>query len=159
MSLTEQRTTNVVMPLAEQTVFLATETDGIPNSWWNTFNLSGESRSAGADPDGDGLANLVEYGLGGNPTNANGNLVTAATSTNINGTNWWRFGFRARTNDAALAIQPVFKGSLTDADWSTNGVIQKVSGTPVGDGEHEDQLWQTPMDGADRKFLRLRVTK
>jgi hypothetical protein len=144
--------TNVVV-----TSIPSATTDGIADAWWDKFNIS--VRSATNDPDGDGLANLVEYGLGGNPTNANGNLVTAATSTNINGTNWWRFGFRARTNDAALAIQPVFKGSLTDADWSTNGVIQKVSGTPVGDGEHEDQLWQTPMDGADRKFLRLRVTK
>ena len=134
-------------------------TDGIADSWWATYGIAAPGRVATNDPDGDGMANLVEYGLGGNPTNANGNLVTATTLTNIGGTNWWRFGFRARTNDAALAIQPVFKSSLTDANWSTNGVVRKVSGTPVDGGEYEDQLWETPMDGADRKFLRLRVTK
>ncbi|NBV97093.1 MAG: hypothetical protein EBT30_06030 [Verrucomicrobia bacterium] len=99
-------------------------------SWGSAYGLSGTSAEAGADPDGDGLVNLAEYALGGNPTNAAGGLGPTVSTTNTNGTNWLRFAYRARTNDGGLVIQPEFKVSLTETNWSTNGVVQKVSGKP-----------------------------
>lgn len=74
MSLTEQRTTNVVIPLAEQTVFLSTATDGIPNSWWEQYS-SITNRLATADPDGDGWSNAQEFAFGLAPNVAGGKLV------------------------------------------------------------------------------------
>ena len=124
-----------------------------------TFGLSGTSAEAGADPDGDGLANLTEYAMGGNPTNAAGGLGPTVSTTNTNGTNWLRFAYRARTNDAALVIQPVFKVNLTETNWSTNGVVQKVLGQPAGDGVHEDQVWQTPVGVESRRFLKLNISR
>lgn len=47
--------------------------DGAPlgfSGWINDYNLSGGDEAADADPDGDGVDNLSEYGFGGNPTNA-----------------------------------------------------------------------------------------
>ncbi|NBR70152.1 MAG: hypothetical protein EBT69_08260, partial [Verrucomicrobia bacterium] len=112
-----------------------------------------------ADPDGDGADNLVEYALGGNPTNAAGSLGPTVSTTNTSGTNWLRFAYRARTNDPALVIQPVFKVSLTETNWSTNVVVQKISGQPTGDGVYEDQVWQTPLGADVRRFLRLKISR
>jgi hypothetical protein len=109
--------------------------------------------------DGDGFVNLAEYALGGNPANAAGGLGPTVSTTNTHGTNWLRFAYRARTNDAALVIQPVFKASLTETNWSTNGVVQKVSGQPAGDGVHEDQVWQTPLGAEARRFLKLNISR
>ena len=75
------------------------------------------------------------------------------------GYTWLRFAYRARTNDGVLVIQPVFKASLTETNWSTNGVVQKVSGQPAGDGVHEDQVWQTPIGSEARRFLRLQISR
>ena len=121
--------------------------------------MSGTNAAAGSDPDGDGYVNLAEYALGGNPTLATGGSGPTVSTTNTNGTNWLRFAYRARTNDGALVIQPVFKASLTETNWSTNGVVQKVSGQPAGDGVHEDQVWQTPIGSEARRFLRLNISR
>jgi len=128
-------------------------------AWAGSFGLSGASAGASADPDGDSEVNLVEYALGGNPTNATGRLGPSVSTTNTHGTNWLRFAYRARTNDAALVIQPVFKVNLTETNWSTNGVVQKVSGQPAGDGVHEDQVWQTPVGAEARRFLKLSISR
>jgi hypothetical protein len=121
--------------------------------------LSGSNAAAGADPDGDGAANLTEYALGGNPTNPAGGLGPTVSTTNSGGTNWMRFAYRARTNDGVLVIQPVFKGSLSETNWVTNGVVQKISGVSAGDGVYEDQVWQTPMGAETRRFLRLNISR
>ncbi len=128
-------------------------------TWAAQYGLTGPQGEAGADPDGDGFANLAEYALGGNPTNVTGSFGPAVSTTNTSGTNWMRFTYRARTNDGALVIQPVFKVSLTETNWSTNGVVQKVSGQSAGDGVHEDQEWQTPIGDETRKFLRLNISR
>jgi len=112
-----------------------------------------------ADPDGDGANNLVEYALGGVPTNSSTSILPVVSTLTTNGTNWLRFAYRARTNDVALEIQPVFKVNLTETNWSTNGVVQKVSGQPAGDGVHEDQVWQTPVGAEARRFMRVKVVK
>ena len=129
------------------------------DSWCTGYGLSGSNAAKTADPDGDGLVNLAEYALGGNPTNAAGGLGPTVSTTNTNGTNWLRFAYRARTNDGGLVIQPEFKVSLTETNWSTNGVVQKVSGQPVGDGVHEDQVWQTPLGVESSRFLRLNISR
>ena len=127
--------------------------------WGSSYGLTGTNAAAGADLDGDGFVNLAEYALGGNPANAAGGLGPTVSTTNTHGTNWLRFAYRARTNDAALVIQPVFKASLTETNWSTNGVVQKVSGQPAGDGVHEDQVWQTPLGAEARRFLKLNISR
>jgi len=144
-----------------QTVSLAVSVtiQSLFQSWGSGYGLTGTSAEAGADLDGDGFVNLAEYALGGNPANAAGGLGPTVSTTNTHGTNWLRFAYRARTNDAALVIQPVFKASLTETNWSTNGVIQKVSGQPAGDGVHEDQVWQTPLGAEARRFLKLNISR
>jgi len=128
-------------------------------SWISIYELTEANAEAGADPDGDGLANLAEYALAGVPTNSSTSILPVVSTLTTNGTNWLRFAYRARTNDAALVIQPVFKVNLTETNWSTNGVVQKVSGQPAGDGVHEDQVWQTPVGAETRRFLKLNISR
>lgn len=135
------------------------EVSSSPQTWAAEFGLAGTNAESGADPDQDGLVNLAEYALGGNPTNASSQLLPVISAANTNGTNWMRFAYRARTNDGALVIQPVFKNSLTETNWATNGVVQKVSGQPAGDGVHENQVWQTPINADARKFLKLNISR
>ena len=128
-------------------------------AWAAGYGLTEATAAAGADPDGDGLANLAEYALAGVPTNSSTSILPVVSTLTTNGTNWLRFAYRARTNDAALVIQPVFKVNLTETNWSTNGVVQKVSGQPAGDGVHEDQVWQTPVGAEARRFLKLNISR
>jgi hypothetical protein len=43
-------------------------TDGIPDSWWSQYGITGGDRVASNDPDGDGFTNAQEYSLGTDPT-------------------------------------------------------------------------------------------
>ena len=45
-----------------------TDADGLPDDW-ETENFGNFDQTAGGDPDGDGLSNLVEYAISTNPNN------------------------------------------------------------------------------------------
>jgi hypothetical protein len=161
-------TANFVLTGADAGNYLLTQPTGLTGtitggasfaSWISIYELTEANAEAGADPDGDGLANLAEYALAGVPTNSSTSILPVVSTLTTNGTNWLRFAYRARTNDAALVIQPVFKVNLTETNWSTNGVVQKVSGQSAGDGVHEDQVWQTPVGAEARRFLKLNISR
>ena len=42
-------------------------TDGIPDTWWNEYNVPADERVAAADRDGDDVTNRQEYVLGSDP--------------------------------------------------------------------------------------------
>jgi hypothetical protein len=97
-----------------------------------------------ADPDGDGLPNLLEYALGLNPTSPSGTDVPAA-ALNPAGTHLQLTFQRARSE---LTYEVLASSNLTD--WT---VIATNPGQ-VGDFVTvTDSVSATP-----RRFLRLRVT-
>lgn len=62
--------------------------DGAPlgfSGWIDDYSLTGGDEAADADPDGDGVKNLYEYGFGGDPTNAavTGTLPTFEISGDV----------------------------------------------------------------------------
>jgi len=147
MSLTEQRTTNVIMPLTEQTVFLATKADGIPNSWWDQYSISEPNRLALADPDGDGFTHAQEFAFGLVPNVAGGRLVEVS-STNPN-----KIVFLQRDVGASYVVQ-----AANDlADGFTNTVTAVESGdtnnVPAGYKRYE-----APFPSGSRGFLRVEAT-
>ncbi|MBS0657499.1 MAG: Ig-like domain-containing protein [Verrucomicrobia bacterium] len=104
-------------------------------------------RGANDDPDGDGVPNLAEFGLGGDPTSAAsaprpqlaraGGLLTLSYP-------------RAR---AGLTYVVETTTDLVAGPWTTEGVTQDMT-TPVG----QTATASVP-DGGARRFLRLRIVQ
>jgi hypothetical protein len=60
-------------------------TDGLSNSWWSQYGITGTDRVASADPDRDGFTNAQEHALGTDPTSASSRF--AANSPERDGSN------------------------------------------------------------------------
>ncbi len=76
---------------------------GLFDDWAAGFGLTGTNATTTANPDGDALNNLYEYGLGGDPTNSTDTGYGAVTSLGVEGgTNWFYYVY-PENNNAALA--------------------------------------------------------
>jgi autotransporter-associated beta strand protein len=105
-------------------------------SWVSGFGLSGPSAQADADPDFDGIANLVEFVLGGNPATVPDSalLPTIALVSNPGGTvppgQYLRFTYRRTADSAYLNPGMQFNATLS-GPWTTAvgaaGVVQVVT--------------------------------
>jgi autotransporter-associated beta strand protein len=129
----------------------ASATTWTPLQAWRVSNslvLDGSGTSANsADPDGDGLINLLEYALNGAPTDAtSAPLPTAALASS---TLTFSF-FRARS---ASELTYTVQASSDLAGWSDLVV------NPGGDSAVGQNVTVTdePPAGATRRFLRLKV--
>ncbi|BCU78001.1 S8 family peptidase [Luteolibacter sp. LG18] len=114
-----------------------------------TANFPGlPSTAATADPDGDGLPNLVEYHLGLLP-NAVNTAATVLGRTASTATLTWR-----RRKGTAATGHAEWSDNL--ATWSTAGITESI----VEDNPSDQLITATlPITPAmPRKFLRLRVT-
>jgi surface-anchored protein len=110
---------------------------------------------AGADPDGDGIVNLLEFAFGNNPNIALYTNVPAITFVNDTGTNYGALRYVHATNATDLTFAPVVAGAVTGATWadlnnivsvSTNGATQIVT---VRDS--------VPKEATTNRFYQLRV--
>lgn len=103
------------------------------------------------DDDGDGLKNLAEYALGGNPTNgiADGGVATVAIAGDV-----FEVIHARRTDDSSLTYYLELSDSLVPASWTNSGYT--VSGTNVTGGTFDYVTNQVP--AADiQKFIRLMI--
>lgn len=117
-------------------------------SWLSGYSLPADGTGAGAlsaDPDGDGLSNLLEYALGGNPAS---NASAPAPQTEVADNSLQLVFFRARSD---LTYQ--VEGSSDLSTWSTLATNPGQVGTNVTVPD------PVALDSAQpRRFLRLRVT-
>lgn len=103
-----------------------------------------------ADYDNDGIANLVEYATGTNPTAANANPVTVATKNNAG--QFLTLSFN-RINDPALTYTILASNDLTGGFTSTGTTY---TGSAADTVVYEDTVsLATP---GVRRFLRLQVS-
>ena len=109
------------------------------------------------DTDRDGITDLVEYALGGSPTNnADGRSLQTMMTTNAGGTNRLVLQWLQRTDGGgSLVITPEMAADLTGT-WNslTPSNVANKAGDPVN---HQRKEASVPQD-TSKKFLRLRVT-
>jgi hypothetical protein len=104
-----------------------------------------------ADPDADGLANLMEFALGLNPTLPTTNsAILQAPGVTLEYTYT-----RAKAAKAELDFIVEWSDTLTPGSWSTAGVVE-TSPALADDGTRETIKVTVP-GNADRRFIRLRV--
>lgn len=123
---------------------------------WSARVLASQSASnrlPGADPDGDGVPNLAEYTLNGNPLN---NASTGLPQTAVIDGRFTLTWQRNKASDAAVLIVPQISADLLS--WqegpSVLQVVQTGSSTAT-------ETWQatdlTPADARKEVFMRLKV--
>jgi hypothetical protein len=120
-------------------------------TWAQTHALNGAYAASTADPDGDGIVNLLEFALGGNPNAASASLMPTASipEPDILGLTFHR---------ATGALKYVVESSATLAagSWIPEYTLEK-NAEPETVGQ--DITVEVPIDGAARKFLRLQISE
>ena len=109
------------------------------------------SAADSADPDGDGLNNLLEYALGLNP-NTSGTLPASIVLNGANLEYTYTRSTGAREN--GITYQVEWSESLAVGSWSTETVNQQITSTQ---GALETVKASVPKGNGGKRFLRLRV--
>jgi hypothetical protein len=128
--------------------------------WQEGYGLSGADADMTADPDGDGINNLAEYAIGGNPTNAADSGTGFPHLMKPNATSGSILFVYPRRNDASgrdLVYSLQFSTNITASVpvW-TNGTYQETGTAPL-DSEFDAVTNQIPTDQMDFQYFRLRV--
>jgi hypothetical protein len=116
--------------------------------WFGTPYNTGLAADT-ADPDGDGIVNVLERAFNLNPTVADTNGKPAGA---LNGA-IFILTYRKSLAATDLVFQVVRSYDL--AQWSTNGVTDTVVSS---DGSTEIHAASVPLSNASAQFLRLQVT-
>jgi hypothetical protein len=123
---------------------------------WREVNGLAAAGSWTNDTDKDSMVDLLEYALGGSPTNAaDGRTLQTMTTTNLSGTNRLVLQWLQRTDGgSSLAITPESATDLMGV-WSsvTASNAPNQAGVPAN---HQRREVSIPQDGS-KKFLRLKV--
>lgn len=117
------------------------------DAWKSSISWGAANNADGADPDGDGLVNFMEYALGLNPLARNGGISLGAVSNRLTLT-------FTRTNDPALLYEVIASATLTnwtETVWSSTGTANTNGPFTVTD--------TNTVGFQSRRFLRLKVTR
>ena len=115
------------------------------------FDPGSPDAADNADPDHDGITNLLEYATGGNPLNASTNPTTF--SAPIGGFAYFTYTrSKIALNDLQFQVE---YGDLAGA-WSHIGVTENIDSD---DGSTQHVTAKMPAVSASREFAHLLVTK
>jgi len=115
-------------------------------SWYAENNLPTDGTGAGAptaDPDGDGIANLLEYALGGNPTESNTSLIPVAEMS----------GDRMELSFINLRNDIIYQVEVSED--LINWLPVYAAPVPLGEVQTVTDTQDTLLEA--QRFLRLRV--
>lgn len=131
--------------------------DGWRAAKFSTAELFDPSQSGEyADPDRDGLNNLVEYALGREPRTAESPAISETAAIEENGLTYLTLTFARALNTPDLSIQPQFSGDLIH--WTTSA-IQVGSALNLGDGREQVTYRDTvPLSQGTTRFARIQIS-
>jgi hypothetical protein len=121
-------------------------------SWIADQGVPAGQRGPQDDPDGDGVANLLEYALGGNPAVANRDILPVQGTETVNGQTYLSIAFtkNASASDVSLIVET--SGDLITWNSGTGHTVvveETASAAIVRDA--------VALTDANRRFIRLRV--
>jgi hypothetical protein len=157
--------TNAVAPNATQTFTLSTVTQA--NNYIASFGLTGTDAVLTADPDHDGINNLLEYGLGLNPTVNSSSGLPTVTLKNYSGTTYLSMLFNRSSLATDLTYIVQVSGDLVT--WSNvgtstaggmtsgTGFVTETGSAPNFTVEVRDTVPYDPMS-LNTRFMRLMIT-
>jgi hypothetical protein len=126
------------------------------SDWATNNGLTGTAALPEADPDGDGMNNLMEYYLGLSPTNSSG-AGGGFVMTNGPGNTVSMTYLRAKgVTGVTPAVQAC--GDLSGTNWGTNGMVETVK--DAADPRYEEvTATVTNPPGSMKMFMRLKVSQ
>lgn len=145
-------------PLAETSAPLAVTVVPPPSAFesWLTTHFGNTPDPADADeladPDHDGLANLIEFAIGTLPKSPDSSVTRL-----INSAGTLEFSYRRSHGAVADGVEFVVEWSDSlSKEWSASDVTQ----SPVPDSDNGvSTLWQATLPaGANQRFVRLKIT-
>ena len=117
---------------------------------------------AAADPDRDGIGNLLEYALGGEPLTAQTDCLPALQQ--VDGRLEFRFAENPLLQDLRRTIQVTgdLNGNWMDAAVSVraapfDSLLEGFTVSETGDPVHTVRLTETTPVSGSRRFFRLRI--
>ena len=125
--------------------------------WAIGYGLSGDDAAATADPDNDGINNLYEYGLGGDPTNsADIGIVPVYGTLEDSGTNWFEYIYPRQSDvNSGLTYYLELTDDLIYTPWANSGYEQVGTGTI--DSEFDAVTNRISTAITDERFIRLMI--
>ena len=131
-------------------------TPTVLQNWRQTFfgTTQGTNYAAdAADPDGDGVPNLIEFATGKNPTSAHDASPTATTSVNGGALEYtYTRSLDALNSGTTFAVE--WNDTLDPTQWSSTGVSEVI----LSDNGLLQQVKATfPASSTVRRFVRLKV--
>ena len=133
-------------------------------TWQDRYFTAAEQTNAAvsgnaADPDGDGVPNLLEYALNLSPRVAGVAGLPTVGSTAINGSTYLSLTYTKFIANTDIAYLPQVSGDLVAWNSGTN-YLATVSTTNNPDGLTQTVVVRdlTPLSTNGRRFIRLSVT-
>jgi hypothetical protein len=128
---------------------------------YDGVNIS-DPTQAGADPDGDGLANLAEYALGTDPHNpADAQTGMTISLTNNSGNSYLVLKFKRRHDTTAFPLLYIPEVSADALNWFSDNSHATQTSVVTFDAQFDWVTVQdtTPVTATAPRFVRLRVAE
>ena len=129
--------------------------------WKNKYGLKDDDAANWADPDGDGLSNLLEYALDLDPTSSSVDRKPVIGRTLVGGQNYLTLTYVHRTDDPSLVLRTVGSGDTSQPEDSWEVQELELADVPQDDlppGMKRTTVRDSePLEEAGFRFLRLKV--
>lgn len=146
----------------------ATLTPASYSQWASDLDWGNADSSPSADPNLDGITNLMAYALDLNPLAAASyqERPSVGTHTDASNNRWLSLVFRENQSAPDLQYQVMSSTDLREGFWSivsadgVSALVETIDADPDGDGSCALKQWSVKLlPGEQQRFVRLAVTQ